>query len=84
LKWLEENYPEHKTIDKLNKKIVLHFLNDVLARTSARTRNNFRTDLSSLLQEMEENEIITTNFVKNISVLKSIPKRHKTYTPKLE
>lgn len=80
IKWLLENYPEIKTIDQLSKRMVLHFLNEVLARTTARTRNNFRVDLSSIFQVLEDNEIISHNFIKKIPVLNSIPERNKTYT----
>jgi len=80
LKWLHENYPEIKTIDQLSKKMLINFLNDVLTRTTARTRNNFRVDLSSIFQVLEDNEIISHNFIKKIPVLNSIPVRNKTYT----
>lgn len=80
LKWIEEHHPEIKTIDQLSKRILNGFLNDVLGRTSARTRNNTRVDLGSLLQVLEDNDIIALNFIKKIKVLKSIPERNKTYT----
>jgi integrase len=80
LKWMSENHPNLKTIDTLNKQVVFGFLNDILERTSARNRNNYRTDLSSIMQVLEDNEIIESNFIKKISVLKSIPERNKTYT----
>lgn len=78
--FITENFPEVKNINQLSKKMVMQFLNDILLRTSARTRNNTRVELSSIFQTLEDNEIITTNFIKNISVLRSIPKRNKTYT----
>lgn len=83
-KWIKENHPEVKTIIDLNKKLVSSFLNDVLNRTSARNRNNYRTDLSSLLQVLEDNDIIETNFIKKIPVLKSTPKRNKTYSEEIQ
>ncbi|MEQ3662202.1 MAG: site-specific integrase, partial [Flavobacterium sp.] len=60
------------------------FLNDVLVKTSARTRNNTRVDLSSLFQVLEDNEMIPTNFIKSISLLKTVPERNKTYTPTMQ
>jgi integrase len=84
LKWMEETHPEEKTINDLNKKIVTEFLNDVLDRTTSRTRNNFRVDLSSIIQVLEDNDIVTNNFVKKIPVLKSIPERNKTYTSEMQ
>jgi integrase len=64
--------------------MVLHFLNDVLQRTTARTRNNTRVELSSVFQTLEDNEIIDTNFIKNIPVLRSTPERNKTYTNEVQ
>ncbi|TDD94269.1 tyrosine-type recombinase/integrase [Flavobacterium cellulosilyticum] len=80
LKWLTTNRPEIKSINQLGKKDVIQFLNEELYRTSARSRNNSRVDLSSLMQTLEDNDIIELNFVKSIPVLKSIPERNKTYT----
>lgn len=80
LKWMDAKNIEIKAISDLSKKIVVQFLNEELFRTSARSRNNFRVDLSSLLQVLEDNEIIDQNFVKKIPILKSTPERNKTYT----
>ena len=80
LKWLSEHHPNIKTIDQLDKKTAVAFLNFILLRNSSRHRNNHRTCLSSLMQVLEDNEIITTNFIKNIPILKSIPERNKTYS----
>lgn len=80
IKWVEDVHPEIHTIDKVDRKLVTQFLNHVLDNTSARNRNNFRVDLSSLIQVLEDNDIVATNFVKRIPVLKSIPQRNKTYS----
>ena len=80
MQWVENNHPRIKTIGEINKKLVMEFLNEILDRTSPRNRNNYRTDLSSIMQALEDNDIIKSNFIKKISVLKSIPKRNKTYT----
>lgn len=84
LKWMNENHPELKIIDDLTKKVVSQFLNEVLGRTTARTRNNFRVDLSSIMQVLEDNDIIPNNFIKKIPILKSIPERNKTYTTEIQ
>jgi integrase len=68
------------TIDRIGKKDIMVFLNETLIRTSPRNRNNTRTDISSLFQVMEDNEIVKENFVKKIKILKAIPERNKTYT----
>jgi len=80
LKWLNNTHPTIKTIDQLTKKITFEFLNSVLENTSARNRNNYRTELSSVIQVLEDNELIKANFVKKIPTLKTTPNRNKTYT----
>jgi integrase len=83
-KWLIDHKIDNNSIDIITKSVVNEYLKDVLIRTSPRTRNNTRTDLSSLFQVLEDNEFIKENFIKKVSVLKSVPKRNKTYTPKLQ
>ena len=83
-KWLKQNVYYENSITFINKKIVIQYLNAVLKRTSARNRNNSRTDIASMFQLLEDNEIVKDNFVRKIPILKSVPKRNKTYTPKLE
>ena len=80
LEWMHKNRPAVKTIDQLTKKHLTDFLNDQLFRTSARTRNNVRIDLGSILQALEDNDVIELNFIKKIPVLKSTPTRNKEYT----
>lgn len=53
----------------------------VLNRTSARTHNNTKADLSSLFQFFEGHNYLTHNFVKGIRSLQTKPNLHKTYTP---
>jgi len=78
--FIKKQYPHISYIDQLTKNMVLQFLNSVLQRTSPRSRNNYRLDLSSLMQTLEDNEIIVSNMVKKIPVLKATPERHKTYS----
>jgi len=80
LKWMKEHYPVIIHIEDLSKKIVTSFLNYQLEKTSPRNRNNYRTDLSSVVQMLEDNEIIIVNYVKKIPTIKSIPTRNKTYS----
>ena len=81
-KWLIANgFSESDNILKINKKVLIEYLNNVLQNTSARNRNNTRTDLGSLFQVLEDNDVIDENFVKKINVLKTSPTRNKTYTP---
>ena len=68
----------------ITKKTVIEYLNEVLDNTTPRTRNNTRIDLGSLFQTLEDNEIISENFIKKINVLKTTPERNKTYTNTLQ
>ncbi len=83
LEWLDKSHKEVTTIDQLDKKVVNDFLNEVLLKTSARNRNNYRTELSSLLQTIEDNDLIAYNFIKKIPVLKTKSERNKTYSKEL-
>lgn len=78
--WAKEHRPDIKTIKQFDKKAGLEFLNSILLKSSPRNRNNYRLNLSSLFQKMEDNEIIQSNPLKKISPLRSIPKRNKSYT----
>lgn len=80
LNWLDENGGTNDGISTLTKKTIINYLNYVLQNTSASNRNNTRTDLSSLIQTLVDNELMKENFVKNINVLKSSPERNKTYS----
>lgn len=84
LDWTAKNHSKLKGVDSLDKKIIIQFLNFILNKTSARNRNNFRADLSSIFQVLEDNEIIVTNYIKKIPTLKSTPTRNKTYSNKLQ
>jgi integrase len=80
LEWLRTNRPDVAYITELDKMAVTSFLNHVLEKNSARTRNNYKSDLSSIVQVLVDNEIIQQNFIKKIPKLKSIPERNKTYS----
>ncbi|WP_435133042.1 tyrosine-type recombinase/integrase [Formosa sp. A9] len=78
--WLEEHHPHIKGINQVNKKVAQEFLNAILLSTSSRSRNNNRLNLSSIMQLLEDNDIMTVNPMKKIAVLKTKPNRNKTYT----
>jgi integrase len=84
LEWMAINQSAIKTIDQLTKAHIIEFLNYVLNNTSARNRNNYRVDLGSLFQTLEDNEKVTFNFIKKIAVLKTKPERNKTYTNEVQ
>jgi integrase len=80
-KWLIENgIDELQSIDTITKKVVTIYLNEIAEETSARNRNNTRSNLSMLFKVLEDDEIIKDNFVNDIAVLKSTPERNKSYT----
>ncbi|MBZ9628136.1 site-specific integrase [Psychroflexus sp. CAK1W] len=83
-KWLRNEKLFDKPITSITKKTVNEYLNSIVQKTSARNRNNSRTDIASLFQLLEENEIVNSNFVQSIPKLKTVPKRNKTYTPDQE
>lgn len=78
--WVKTTYPELKSVVEISKMIMLTYLNHILDRTSPRTRNNYKADLSSVFQVLENNEIIPKNVVMGIPKIKTKPKRNRTYT----
>ena len=70
---------QRKDLKLVSKKIVIKYLNEILKKTSARTRNNYKADLSSLFSVMEKKLlIIDYNFVKNIEKERTQEKRNRT------
>ncbi|WP_338733474.1 tyrosine-type recombinase/integrase [Mangrovimonas cancribranchiae] len=84
ISWLKDERPNITTIDMVDKAVIMTYLNEVLSRSSARNCNNYRTNLSSLMQTMEDNDIIPANHVKKIKALKTKPERNKTYSHKTQ
>ena len=84
LKWAEDNFDKHQPITLISKKAINAYLNKVFLRTSARTRNNDRTDIASFFQLLEDNEMVPLNIAKSIAKLKTTPRMNKTYTRKQE
>lgn len=84
LKWLSENHPKINTVEKLTKKTMMDFLNHIVMKSSARNRNNFRLALGTMLQTLEDNEMIRFNFIKNIKALSSVPKRNRTFSTEVD
>ncbi len=79
-KWLSENGFKNRLIISVNKKVVTHYLNEILISTSPKNRNNTRADISTIFSTLEHNEIIPQNFVQKIPVLKSNPEKNKSYS----
>src|SRR5690606_8720250 len=68
LKWIKDQNEDvlQKPITTLTKKTVISYLNEVLEKTSASSRNNTRGDLSAFFQTLVDDDILTENFIKNI------------------
>lgn len=83
-KWLIKKKLGNESITVISKKLVNEYLNSILKASSARNRNNTRTDIRSLFQVFEDNDIIKDNIVRKINIIKTVPIRNKTYTPKVQ
>lgn len=79
-KWLDTKGFTLKTIDKINRKAINSYLNEVQLKSSVMNRNNTRASLSSFFTTLTTNEIISFNPVSKIEILKTKPQRHKSYT----
>ena len=77
---MNENYPNKKYIREVSRKDLVDYLNGIVLKTSARNRNNYRTELGSIFQVLKNNELVDENYLQSIPVLKSKPERNKTYT----
>lgn len=78
--FLKRNGYERRSILSVDKKTVTNYLNEVLNDVSARSRNNYKTNIGSVWQTLKDEGIVKENFVSSIPLLKSKPKRNRTYT----
>ena len=70
IKKFQNYFPDSSLpISTVTKKDAINFLNKILNKTSPTTRNNYRGDLNSFFQELENNEIIENNFINKIKLL---------------
>lgn len=79
-KYLTKKGLSRTTIGDIDKGVVNGFLNNILRKSSPRNRNNTRTVLSAIFTVLEDNDLISRNFIKNIKNIKANPERNKTYT----
>ncbi|NDV15564.1 tyrosine-type recombinase/integrase [Muricauda sp. TY007] len=79
-KYLYSKGYRDRFIESVTKKTVNNYLNECLETVSARSRNNYRTNISTLWQCMEDEGIVERNFVKSIKMIKSVPKRNRTWS----
>ncbi|UAM99124.1 tyrosine-type recombinase/integrase [Polaribacter litorisediminis] len=82
ISWMEETHPTKKNIGEISRKDLLDYFNGIVLKTSARNRNNYRTELGSIFQVLKNNELVAENYIQSIPVLKSKTERNKVYTLK--
>ncbi|ARV06081.1 hypothetical protein BTO04_04910 [Polaribacter sp. SA4-10] len=80
--WMEETHPTKKNIRDISRKNLLDYFNGIVLKTSARNRNNYRTELGSIFQVLKNNELVAENYIQSIPILKSKTERNKVYTLK--
>lgn len=80
LKYLDREGLDYIPIDEFKRKPILEYLNEVLQKNTAKTRNNHRIVLSSLFSVLKANDYILENPVEGIGVEKTKSVRHKTYS----
>ena len=87
-KWLIDNKVDlNSDISSLNKKLIVKFLNRILEKTSARTRNNYRAILSSFFQVIVDTEncgeiLIKPCSINSVYIYHSISKAAPSYQTK--
>lgn len=80
--WLLKNGFTNRYISSVNKKTIINYLNYVQSKSSSKNRNNTRIAISTFYETLIDNEISVVNFVSDINVIKTNPKRNKTYSAK--
>jgi integrase len=94
LQWLKDKKLSSNNINELKKREVSAFLNTLKKKqtkkqkeagiepevVSPKTRNNYRATIASLFSQLENDEIIPSNFVEKIIKLKENPKKNKPFT----
>ena len=78
--YLFRNGFKNRYITSVNKKTVTAYLNEALKEVSPRSHNNYRTNIGTLWQCMEDEGIVERNIVKSIKLLKSVPKQNRPFT----
>lgn len=84
VEYLEKNGFRDRFITRVNRIVVINYLNTVSEKTSGRNRNNTRTAISTFYTVLVDNFIVPTNFIDEIKKVKSKPERNKSFTAKQE
>ena len=80
--WLDKSGYSTYPVEKADKKLLGRFLNYISGKTSNRTRNNYRSDLSAVFGVLFQQEYVRDNPALKIENLKTAEKRDPTYTDK--
>ncbi len=90
LTWLKDQKLDTINIKELKRREVSTFLNTIKKYdkhrnltdepVNAKTRNGYRTSLSSLFSQLVSDDIVEYNIITAIKKLKENPKKHKSYT----
>ncbi len=79
-KFLVRKRLDKMPITAINKGNINDFLNQVIRKSNATTRNNNHGVISSIFGILEDNELIARNFVRNIKKLPTKPEKNRTYS----
>lgn len=78
--WARKNGYIHSDIEKIDKKIVMKFLNYISNKNENKTRNNYKSSLSAIFTVLEDADYIQKNFIKNIKKLQEKTERDPTFS----
>lgn len=81
IKWLEKKGKAGVDIKEIDRSLINTYLNEVGKLSSSRNRNNTRIVLSAIFSELEEEELVESNFIRTMRNVKSVPKRHRAFSP---
>jgi integrase len=79
-KWLKKNGYANYDLKKANRKLLSEFLRHISQKSSNRTRNNYRGDLSALFSVLMQEDYISDNPAAKIKNLPTTEKRDPTYS----
>ncbi len=82
ISFLQNTGRDNELANKIDRKIVNSYLNHILIDKGSKTRNDAKSQLNGIFNEMENQEIIENNFIKSIQNIKRTKKRSRTYSSK--
>lgn len=82
INWMNENSYSVDDINLIDKKVINEYLNHLLLSVSVKTRNDQKTNLNSVFNELENQELINSNYIATINNIKRDKKKSTPYTSK--